>query len=110
MFPSGTTLGRTEGKRSPIAGDYGVPPARSKGSAVRRSRAARAGAALALPVADASGALSFGLVIPVADRPEAEVARKYLWLAIGGYLLATLPGGGAIALVVWAVVNGSGLR
>lgn len=31
MFPSGTTPGRTEGNRSPILGDYDVPPARSKG-------------------------------------------------------------------------------
>lgn len=46
----------------------------------------------------------------VADRPEAEVARRYLWLGVAGYALAVLLGGGAVALAAWALATGVALR
>ncbi len=46
----------------------------------------------------------------VADRPEAEVMRRFLWLGIAGYTLAAALAAGAVALVVWVAVSGVPLR
>ncbi|MCC7072709.1 MAG: hypothetical protein IT383_15375 [Deltaproteobacteria bacterium] len=46
----------------------------------------------------------------VADRPEAEVALRFLWFGIAGYALAAVLGVGAVALAVWAAISGASLR